>query len=372
MAFGVGKGATAGGEDTSAVNVTFNAPVWLNGLGRTSWLIVGVALVVLGGLRLLSMTSTIVMPLAVATVLAVICAPVVSRLAAHGIPRGVGTSLLVISFVIGSLLLGAFVVGGLVSESSDAVNRLESASGQLATWAKDLGADDAKVVEYEQKARNKAGDYVETLLRGTAEGVRGLAGALFFLTLTAISLIFILKDAPGIRDWTERHMGVPEPIARKVTGSVIVSLRQYFIGMTILAFLTSAILGVAALLLGVPLAATIALVAFVTVYIPYLGAVIGALFAILVAVAGGSGGAVIAMLIVCLLVYGLLHPLVQPMIFGSTLEIHPLVALVATIAGGSLFGILGLILTAPLVAAVTHLTIDLIDSRAVVSEDPAN
>ena len=41
--------------------------------------------------------------------------------------------------------------------------------------------------------------------------------------------------------------------------------------------------------------------------------------------------------------------------FGATLGLNPLVVLIATIAGGCLFGMLGLILCAPLVSAAVHI-----------------
>lgn len=354
------------------INVTFNAPVWLRGLGHTCWLVVGVAVVVLGALKLLSMTSTIVMPLIVALVLAAVCAPAVSKLEHWGIPRGIGTALFVVVVLAVSALLGYAIVRGVISESGPAVSHLEQASSNIANWAEDQGVDPNEVNELEVKAKSTVSHSVESLARGTADGVRGLAGSLFFLGLTALSLIFILKDAPSLRNWTEGKMGVPQDVARTITGSVVKSLRGYFVGMTILSVLTTVIISIAAMLLDVPLVATIAVVTFICVYIPYIGAVIAALFTMLVTLATGSDGTVIAMLIILLAIYAFLHPIIQPLIFGSTLDIHPLVALVATIAGGSVFGVLGLVLTAPLVAAITHISVELVESRSVTSEEPGH
>ena len=52
---------------------------------------------------------------------------------------------------------------------------------------------------------------------------------------------------------------------------------------------------------------------------------------------------------------GLLQNLVQPIAFGATLDISPLVVLVMTIAGGSLFGMVGMVLAAPLTSAAVHI-----------------
>lgn len=353
------------------VNLTFNAPVWLYGLGRTSWLVVGVALVVLGFLHVVADAGTILMPLLVATVLAVVCAPLVSRLTRAGIPRGASTALFVVGVFGVAALLGYAIVVGVISEAKPVANHLESASSQIAAWVDEKGGDSSEVAQIEVKVRQTASRSVETLVRGTADGVRGLAGAMFFLALTLLSLIFILKDAPNIRGWCERHMGVPPPVARTITGGMVKSLRGYFVGMTILAAGTAAVIGLICWIVGVPLIATIVLVTFLAVYVPYIGAFGAALFTTLVAIATGSEGTIIVMIVAQLVIYALIHPMITPLIFGSTLDIHPLVALVATIGGGSIFGVLGLVLTAPIVAAVLHITEDLVEQRAVTSTDPS-
>ena len=65
------------------------------------------------------------------------------------------------------------------------------------------------------------------------------------------------------------------------------------------------------------------------------------------------------MVVVQLLANGVLQQLVQPFAYGAALGIHPLAVLVVTIAGGALFGAVGLILAAPLTAAATKISADL-------------
>jgi predicted PurR-regulated permease PerM len=60
------------------------------------------------------------------------------------------------------------------------------------------------------------------------------------------------------------------------------------------------------------------------------------------------------MLVVVLLANGLLQNLVQPFAMGSALHLNPLVVLVVTIGAGCLFGMLGLVLAAPLVSAAVR------------------
>ena len=70
------------------------------------------------------------------------------------------------------------------------------------------------------------------------------------------------------------------------------------------------------------------------------------------------------MVIVQLLANGILQQLVQPFAMGAALGIHPLAVLIVTIAGGALFGVVGLILAAPLTSAAVRISADLAKARA--------
>jgi len=55
---------------------------------------------------------------------------------------------------------------------------------------------------------------------------------------------------------------------------------------------------------------------------------------------------------------------VQPFAMGSALDLHPLVVLVLTIGAGCIFGMLGLVLAAPIASAIVHISRDLARARA--------
>jgi len=73
------------------------------------------------------------------------------------------------------------------------------------------------------------------------------------------------------------------------------------------------------------------------------------------------------MLVVVILANGLLQNIFQPFAMGSALDLNPLVVLVLTIGAGCVFGMLGLVLAAPLASAAVHITRDLARARASAS-----
>ncbi len=89
---------------------------------------------------------------------------------------------------------------------------------------------------------------------------------------------------------------------------------------------------------------------------PFIGAFVSGAFAVLLALAEGGTDTALIMLVIVLLANGLLQNIVQPIAFGATLDLNPLVVLIATIGFGSIFGMVGLVLGAPLTSAAVHIS----------------
>ena len=111
--------------------------------------------------------------------------------------------------------------------------------------------------------------------------------------------------------------------------------------------IVAVVIGLASLLLGLPLVFTIVVVNFIGGYIPYIGAFLGGGLAVIVALGDGGLDAAAVMLVVVLAANLVLENFVEPKVMGRTLDIHPLVVLVVTALGGFLAGIVGLILAVP-------------------------
>ena len=124
-------------------------------------------------------------------------------------------------------------------------------------------------------------------------------------------------------------------------------LRDYGRGRTAMSAIVSLVVGLVALLLGLPLILTIVVVNFIGGYIPYIGAFLGGGLAVIVAFGEGGIDTAATMLLAVLAANLLLENFVEPRVMGRTLDIHPLVVLVVTAVGGIVGGIVGLILAVP-------------------------
>jgi predicted PurR-regulated permease PerM len=205
---------------------------------------------------------------------------------------------------------------------------------------------------------------IHVFTKGLAAGISGLTSLGFFLAFTAFSTFMLLKDGPLLRRWLNAHLGVPQLVATTITGRVVHSVRQYFLGTTIVAAFNAVVVGLGAWLLDVPLAGTIAVVTFVTAYIPFIGAFVSGAFAVVLALGAKGTTTALIMLVIVILANGLLQNIVQPIAMGATLRMNPLLILVVTISAGAFFGTAGLILAAPLTSAALHISGDLAKVRA--------
>jgi predicted PurR-regulated permease PerM len=361
-------GAPADGDglgDLTADQLTgvFAAPGWLRDLGAMSWMLVGIALLAAALVALLALTDTIVTPVIVATIVAAVASPVVHALQRRGVGRAAGAALVFIGLAGAGALVAWMVLTGITSESASIEKRLADATTRIQGWLEDAGVGHATAQQAREDAGSGVSSAFDALVHGIGTGISALASLAVFLSFTALSPFLLLKDGPQIRRWVEGHLGLPPAIGRLVTARTLQALRGYFAGVTVVALFNAVVIGLGALVLGVPQVGSIMVVNFVAAYIPYLGAWSAGAFTVLIAVGSQGPAAGVAMAVVALLANGALQQLVQPIAMGATLALHPLAVLIVTIAGGGMFGTVGLVLAAPLTSAALRLSTDLARAR---------
>ena len=352
-----------GSAQLDELATVFSAPRWLRDLGRTAWLLVGVMVVLAGVIWLLGATYTIVGPVVAGTIVGTVAMPIVSRLEGH-MPRAAGAVIVLVLIFTVAVVLAVVVIGGITSQEASISADASAAVDKAGSWLGSLGVNESGVSGAKSSVSAAVPATISTLVHGIVSGIKGLTSLFFALSFTLLTLFFILKDGPTMRRWVDGHLGVPRSVSQTITGGVIRSLRGYFKGVTFVAAFNALIVGLGALILGVPLAGTIAVVTFVTAYIPYIGAFVAGLFAVVIALGTEGTTTAVIMLIIVILANGLLQNIFQPFAMGAALDLHPLAVLIITIGAGCIFGMLGLVLAAPLTSAAVHITHDLAYARA--------
>jgi predicted PurR-regulated permease PerM len=348
--------------DATSLSRVFSAPMWLRDLGLLAWFLVGVAILVVGLVWLLDLTSTIIVPVTLGAILATVAGPLVTALQRRRIPRAAGAAIVLLLMLVITVVIALMVFGGIYEQSSEIKASVTKAVDKIESWVNDAGAGGTSSTT--EQVKSSTAQTGKTLLQGISEGIKGVTSLVFFLTFTIFSTFFLLKDGPIVRRFVDRNLGVPREVATIITGNVMRSLRRYFLGVTYVAAFNAIVVGLAALVLDVPLAGTIAVVVFVTAYVPFIGAFVSGAFAVLLALASQGTTTAVIMLVVVILANGLLQNIVQPIAFGATLDLNPLVVLIVTIGFGSIFGMIGMVLAAPLTSAALHISRELAQVKA--------
>ena len=268
------------------------------------------------------------------------------------------------------VLILVLVVGGIVSQTDQISSESSAAATKLQGWLQDAGVSSKGASDATSSVKTDLPNIISTLVSGITRSVQGLTSLAFAVSFTLFSLFFLLKDGPVMRALGRTPHGRAASRRAHHHGRRDQSLRRYFGGVTIVAAFNGIVVGIGALALGVPLAGTIAVVTFVTAYIPFIGAFVAGAFAVVLALGSQGTNTALVMLVIVILANGMLQNIVQPIAFGATLKLNPLVVLVVTIASGSLFGMIGLVLAAPLTSAAVHISGELAHARSAGTEPP--
>ena len=331
-------------------------PNWLRTLGMSSWMVAGVAAAVYVLSYLLATAAGIMVPLIVAVVIGVVAYPLVAALEKRHVSAWLGALLVLILLIVIIVAVAWITVAGVIGQWPQITKGVQEGIASLKTAVTSLGVNNQTVQPLVQKLQASSGSAAKSAASGIVSAVgSGLSGvfALFFgLFIGAALLYYVLSDFPTISHYIDAHLGLPADLASGVSEDAATSLRGYFQGTTVTGVAVALVIGIGVALLGVPLAVPIALVTFLTCYIPFFGAIISGAFAFLIAFGAEGFTTAVLVLAVVLVAQNLLQTVINAKAMGSSLDLHPLVVLVVTMLGGIFAGLLGAALAAPLLAMV--------------------
>jgi predicted PurR-regulated permease PerM len=325
--------------------------------------------------RVLGYLMVIVLPIIVALFIAALVEPVVTAMHRRGLPRGLGSGLmvaLVIGFVVALLSVAGNQVANGAEDLSDSV---VEGVGQITDWLKNgpLHASDSQINDFLERAQeaisefSQNGEIVSRLSEiGTAVG-HVLAG--FFIVL--FSTYFFLADGERIWSWFVRLS--PRASRTQVDGSgrvAWVSLTQ-FVRATVIIATTDAIgVMIVALILGVPFVLAIGVLVFLGAFVPLVGATVAGTVAVLVALVDQGPIAALLMLGGVILVQQIEGHVLQPFLMGRFVSVHPLGVIVAIGIGVVVAGIPGALVAVPL-AATANAVVQHLAANTRPGDDPA-
>jgi predicted PurR-regulated permease PerM len=321
--------------------------------------------IVVGGIVLLALFAqrmmVVVLPVIIALLLATLLAPAARWLEARRWPSRLASFAIVALAFLVFLGMWALIIPGFVSQVPDLIDSVQQGAGQVASVTEPLGISS-------REARGAVDGALEDLKgRNLASGV--LSGALIVtqwaaaVVLILVLTFFFVKDGSQLWDWVvclfadERR----EPL-REVGERAWLALSSYVQGVFLVATIDAVLIGVALLLVGVPMALPLIVLTFLAAFFPIIGAVLAGAAAVLVALVSQGLPAALLVGAVILVVQQLEGNVFYPIVVGRRLRLHAVAILLALTTGAVLAGVAGAFLAIP-VAAVTSAVLDYMRQR---------
>ena len=316
--------------------------------------IILVAIAVVAALYFLYLIRTILGLVFIAGFLAVALAPGVEFFSRHGVPRGFAILLTYITMLASIFGVGLLVVPPIVNGVNNFVDDVPGYVDDLRNSKSFRKYDDKYDITPKLKEQAKK---LPTHLSDAVSGLRsvtvGIFGALVQLITILVMTFFLLLDGKRLLTFLAREMG-PYRGARleRVLEDVYSAVTGYVAGNVLISVVAGVGAYVMMSILGLPFAVPLAVMVALLDLIPLVGSTIAGLVVAVVAAVVGFPGKLIAWVIYLVVYQQVENNVLQPVVYRRTVQIHPLLVIVAVLIGGTLLGVLGALLAIPIAATV--------------------
>jgi predicted PurR-regulated permease PerM len=336
-----------------------------------------VALLALAALYIVYRAGDIVRPFVWAGVLAFVLLPVVGLLERRlSLPRTAAAAVVFVG------LLAAIIGGGrlLVPLAIDQIRDLQrtlptlvaNAQNTLVQTADQIGLQDLNAI-----IANFAGvnELAQMIARSAVPFIVGLGHFLLELLVFLIATFFLLRDAPRLFQWFRRILPASQrneliPLLAQVNAL----LGRYVRGQMFLIAFMSVVTFIGLSILQVPFVLLLAIMTGVLEVIPIVGPITAGAIACLVALGHPApwGLSQIWYVAIVAVMYTVLRHaedyFVIPLVIGRIVRLHPAVVIFSLLTGGTLYGLLGVLVAVP-VAATLRLVLIYVGAK-LRDEDP--
>lgn len=346
---------------------------------RTSARISAELLVVLvmaaAALWVLGRMWSVVWPLIVALLLTTLTWPPAAYLRRRGWPPALVASVVTVLSLLVAAGIVALIAVPVASQSGELVDGVGEGIQRLREWAAGppLNIGDDQITGAFDSAMSRLQNSVGSTVSTVATGVGTVFNGLVTAVLSLFLMFFFLKDGPRFLPWLTRQLpgrlatDVPVVAGRgwDTLGSFVRS--QAFVGL-----LDAVFIGLGLWIVGVPLVLPLAVLTFVSAFVPIVGALFAGLVAVLIALVSNGLTDALIVLAIIVLVQQLEGNVFQPMIQSRGLGLHAAVVLLAVTLGGSLAGVVGSLLAVPVAALIAVVWNYLREQLGEPSPDPGS
>lgn len=295
----------------------------------------------------------VILPVALAIVVATVLWPPVRWLTARGLPPAAAASLAVLGFI--GVLAGiiALIVPSVVDQAPELADKASEGVNRVRDWLQGppLRMRDEQLDSAVDAIVSKLQSSSEQIATGVFSGVTTATSVLVTLFLVLVLTFFFVKDGPRFLPWLHSVSGSRSGRhLEEVLNRVWVVLGGFIRTQALVSLVDAVCIGAGLVILGVPLALVLAVITFLGGFVPMVGAFVAGALAVLVALVGNGFVTALIVLGIVIAVQQLEGNVLQPVLQSRSMQLHAVIVLLAVTAGGSLYGIVGAFLAVPVVA----------------------
>jgi predicted PurR-regulated permease PerM len=294
-------------------------------------------------------------PLIVAALISTQLLPLIELATRRGMARWLAVALSMLLVVAAGLGLAWVFTDTLFGNLGGVGQDISDGADKVVTWLRD---NDDWAKQHEQQIRDFLAGILPAAKHAAGGIVKGVLGGLSFTAqivssalLVLVFLLYIITSGDSIWGWIRDRFSAERRGRVAMGGSAAWNAASGYIrGISLIALIDTTVITAGMLIVGTPHAGTLALLSFVTLFVPILGAWVSGTVIVLVTLAAVGTGGAIAMAVVILVAQQLDSMFVTPLVYQQTVNLHPIVTLTAVIVGSQLLGIVGAFLAVPMVA----------------------
>jgi predicted PurR-regulated permease PerM len=309
---------------------------------------------------LIWLLAPVLMPFAVAAMLAYLSDPLADRLERLGLGRTLAVSIVFVVLIL--VIVAAMLL--LVPLISRQIENLVQNFPRYVEWARDRAVpwlqarlhldpnafDTDRLVEQIKEHIGSIGALIGTLSRSGL----GVVAWLTNLVLIPVVWFYLLRDWDRLVAWIDRMLprSIQPTVAHLARESDVV-LGAFVRGQLLVMLALAIYYGVALTLVGISVGPLIGMVAGLLSFVPYLGFITGFGAAIIASLVQHGDWTNLLLVVGVFVVGQLLEGYVLvPRLVGEKIGLHPVAVIFAVLAGGYLFGFLGVLLALPAASVI--------------------
>lgn len=286
----------------------------------------------------------------ISTLLSISLYPAVNFLAKR-LSRGAAAALVLIGFIVCAVVVISWVVANVAPGLGKLAHEVPGFIEKVRNLPNVLPLP-PEAAEHVNDALKDAANIAIEIAKSSSEALLRMASGIVELIAIPVISFYLLKDGANVMRYFTRFLARPEAQrVHQVLGEIKNMLQNYIRGQGIVSLISGVAVSMYFTVAGLPYALVFAAISAVGELAPVVGPTVAAILAATLSYAF-SPSLAIETLLFYIIMLKVNHNLVYPTLIGKATKLHPVVIVSGVLFFGHIFGVLGMVIAVPVLAAV--------------------